>query len=59
MKKETIINIPEIEKLFREYCAENKAEFSDERFIEFLKFLEVDFYDWVKGNIKQFHQKQK
>ena len=56
MKKETIINVSEIEKLFREYCEENKIEFSAEKFTEFLKFLEIDFYDWVKENINQFYQ---
>ena len=57
MKKETIINVSEIEKLFREYCEENEIEFSEEKFAEFLKFLEIDFYDWVKENINQFYQK--
>ena len=56
MKKETIMNVPEIEELFREYCEENKIEFSAEKFAEFLKFLEVDFYDWVKENLKQFEK---
>ena len=55
MEKETIINVSEIEKLFREYCEENKIEFSAENFAEFLKFLEVDFYDWVKENLKHFN----
>jgi len=52
MRKESIINVSEIEKLFREYCEENKIECSAEKFAEFLKFLEVDFYDWVKENLK-------
>ena len=54
MKNNTIINISEVEKLFKESCDENKMEFSDEKFEEFLKFLEIDFYDWVKGNLNQF-----
>ncbi len=54
MKNNTIINISEVEKLFKEYYEENKMEFSDEKFEEFLKFLEIDFYDWVKGNLNQF-----
>ena len=53
--KNTIINITEIEKLFREYCEESRLEFSEQKFEEFLKFLEVDFYDWAKGNLKHFH----
>jgi hypothetical protein len=54
MEKETIINVSEIEKLFKEYCEEDKIEFLADKFAEFLKFLEVDFYDWVKENLNQF-----
>ena len=56
MKNNTIINISEVEKLLKEYCEENKIEFSENKFKEFLKFLEVDFYDWVRENLKQFHK---
>ncbi|PIV50606.1 hypothetical protein COZ73_00600 [Candidatus Falkowbacteria bacterium CG_4_8_14_3_um_filter_36_11] len=51
----TTINIPEIEKLFQEYCEKNKIEFSAGKFEDFLKFLEIDFYDWVRQNLKQFY----
>ncbi len=54
--KDTIINISEIEKLFKEYCEENKLKFSEQKFEEFVKFLEVDFYDWAKENIQQFNK---
>ena len=54
MKNDTIINISEVEKLFKEYYEEKRIEFSEEKFEEFLKFLEIDFYDWVKGNLNQF-----
>lgn len=50
----TIINILEVEKLFKEYCEESKTEFSEQKFEEFLKFLEIDFYDWIKENLNQF-----
>ncbi|GEM_PF-966630 len=52
--KNKIINISEVEKLFREYYKNNKLKFSKTKFDEFSKFLEIDFYDWVKGNLKQF-----
>lgn len=55
MKNNTIINILEVEKLFKEYCEENKVEFSKKKFEEFLKFLEIDFYDWVRQNLKHFY----
>lgn len=54
--KNTIISITEIEKIFKEYCEENHLEFSGKKFEEFLKFLEIDFYDWVNGNSKQFEK---
>jgi len=56
MEQETTINISEIEKLFREDCEKNKMEFSYKKFIDFLKFLEIDFYDWVNENLKQFEK---
>ena len=59
MKNNTIINVSEIEKLFKEFCKENNMESSEDKFEQFLRFLEIDFYDWVKGNIKQFYQEQK
>lgn len=58
MKKDAIINITEVGKLFKEYCKENKIEILEEKFEEFLKFLKIDFYDWVKGNLKQFKNQQ-
>lgn len=56
MDKKSIINIDEIRSIFKEYCEENKIEFSENKFEEFLKFLEIDFYDWVKGNLSQFNK---
>lgn len=56
MKNNTIINVSEVEKLFKEFCEENKIEFSENKFEEFLKFLEIDFYDWIKGNLSQFNK---
>jgi len=52
----SIIDIAGVEKLFRESCEENELEFSKENFEKFLKFLEIDFYDWMKENLKQFQK---
>jgi succinate dehydrogenase flavin-adding protein (antitoxin of CptAB toxin-antitoxin module) len=57
MKSNTIIDILEIDELFKEYCEGNKEEFSEEKFKKFLKFLEIDFYDWIKENLKQFSKR--
>lgn len=54
MKKVVVINISEIEKLFKEYCKEDNIEYSRNAFKKFLRFLEIDFYDWVRENLKQF-----
>lgn len=53
-KLSTIININEIHSICKEYFEDNKIEFSEEKFEEFLKFLEIDFYDWVRQNLKHF-----
>ena len=54
MTKSTVINTDEIRDIFKEYCEKENEEFSESKFKKFLKFLEVDFYDWVKENLKQF-----
>lgn len=58
MKNNKIISISEVEKLFKEYCEENKIEFLENKFDQFLKFLEIDFYDWVKENLNQFNKQK-
>jgi len=58
MKNNTIIDISEVKKIFKEYCEGNKIQFSENKFKQFLKFLEIDFYDWVKENSKQFYQQK-
>jgi hypothetical protein len=54
MKRETIINLAGIREEFREYCKEYKIKFSNKKFMAFLDFLEIDFYDWVRENLRQF-----
>jgi len=54
----SIIDIAGVEKLFRESCEENELEFSQNKFEIFLKFLEIDFYDWVKQNLKHYEIKR-
>jgi len=51
-----IIKITEIRSLYKDYCDDNKIEFSAEGFKDFLKFLEIDFYDWVRESLRQFDQ---
>lgn len=54
MRTNSIINIPEIEDLFKNYCKKNKIKFSRKKFNKFFNFLEIDFYDWVGENLRQF-----
>jgi len=42
----------EIKKIYQEYCKENGIKFSEKDFKDFLEFSEIDFYDWVKENLK-------
>lgn len=53
-KSYTIIKIDEIRSLYREYCEKEGRDFNENDFIEFLKFLEVDFYDWARENLRQY-----
>ena len=56
-KLDAIISISEIGKLFKECCKENGIRYTTEKYKKFLKFLEIDFYDWIKGNLRQFNTK--
>jgi len=51
----TTIKIDEIRNIFKESCGKSGESFSEAQFQGFQKFLEIDLYDWVKGNIKQFY----
>lgn len=42
----------EVRKVYKEYCEENDIKFSGEDFKDFLEFLEIDFYDWVRENLR-------
>ena len=56
MKYKTIIKLSEIQNIYKEHCEEYEIEFSEEKFEQFLKFLETDFYDWIEGNLKYFEE---
>ncbi|MFH1890965.1 MAG: hypothetical protein ABIJ91_05400 [Candidatus Kuenenbacteria bacterium] len=40
-----IITTNEIRDVYKEFCEKKKRKFSEKDFAEFLKFLELDFYD--------------
>ena len=53
-KNSTIIKTDEIRNSFKEYCKMEKRKFSEKDFAEFLRFIELDFYDWTRENLRQF-----
>jgi len=53
-KNSTIIKTDEILDVYKEHCKAEKKKFSKKDFAEFLRFLELDFYDWAKENLRQF-----
>lgn len=47
------INQKQIKKIFDEYLKEKKVKTAKKKsFKDFLKFLEIDFYDWIKENLR-------
>jgi hypothetical protein len=48
-----------VKNIFKEDCKENKHEFSEKEFAEFVGYLSIDFVDWVQGNIKDFYVDKK
>ena len=57
-KSTTIINIEGIRDVFKEDCEEENKKFSEKEFQKFLEFLDIDFYDWIKGNLRYFYQQK-
>lgn len=49
-----IINVNGILNIYKEDCADMSSPFNEEDYKEFIKYLEIDFFDWVKGNLHQF-----
>jgi len=59
MKEKSItININEIRNSFMKDCEKYGEKFNGKKFQEFLGFLEVDFYDWVKENLRHFYNQK-
>lgn len=58
MKFEDGMNINEVRDIFREDCQAQDSKFLEKEYKNFLSFLELDFYDWVKENLNQFRAKE-
>jgi len=57
-KVTTTIEIDEIRDIFKEDCEEGGEKFTEKNFQDFLQFLEIDLYDWVRGNLRYFYQQK-
>ena len=54
-----IINIKEIKQVFNEFVKENHIEQPQKKNFEaFLRFLEIDFYDWIRENLRSYFRKE-
>ncbi len=49
----------EVRKIYKEYCEKKDIKFSEKDFRSFLEFLEIDFYDWVRENLKCYFRDKK
>ena len=50
-----IITVKEIKKTFYEFVRDYNFKLSKKKnFKDFLRFLEIDFYDWVRENLKTY-----
>ena len=57
MSKNTFVSVKEVEDVYKDYFKEVGIKFSKHNFEKFLKFLQIDFNDWVKGNLRYFDQR--
>jgi len=50
-----IITVKEIKKTFYEFVRDYNFKLSKKKnFKDFLGFLEIDFYDWIRENLKTY-----
>lgn len=57
MEKITI-NKKDIVEIYKEHCNEIGIRFRKKEFEDFLKFLEVDLYDWIKENLRCYFREK-
>lgn len=55
----SLMSQEEIKKVFKEFVKENRIKTGRKRnFGDFLKFLEIDFCDWVKENLRCYFRER-
>ena len=50
----TSINLDEIRDFFKVHCEEENILFSEFELEKFIRFLEIDFNDWLRENMRSF-----
>jgi len=54
-----IITKTEIKEVFDEFIEKNEIGLDKKKnFKDFLEFLEIDFYDWIKENLKCYFRER-
>lgn len=56
--KRIVIDAEEIHEIYNWYFEDAPEYVNDDNFEEFLKFLEIDFYDWIRSNLRYFEPKE-
>jgi len=52
---EETITKTEIKEVFTEFIEKNKIELDKKKnFEDFFRFLEIDFYDWIRENLRRY-----
>lgn len=49
----------QIKEIYKEHCQESGIKLAEKDFKDFLEFLEIDFYDWVRENLRSYFQDKK
>jgi len=53
-----LITKKEVKKIFYEFVKESRIKPSKKKnFKDFIRFLEIDFYDWVRENLRSYFNK--
>jgi len=56
--KKAIVSKKEIKEIFNDFIKETGLKPEKEKTFEnFLKFLEIDIYDWIKENLRCYFKK--
>lgn len=55
---QTFISLKEIREFYKEKCENEKIQFSEKKFKQFVQYCERDFYQWLIDNLNYFYKEQ-